>query len=93
MSAESMKHAVTKIKDSGNNHIMLTDRGIMFGYKDIIVDYRGIPTMQKLEIPVVLDITHSLQKPNQNSGVTGGNPEMIETIAKAGIAAGADGFF
>ena len=93
MSAESMKHAVTKIKDSGNNHIMLTDRGTMFGYQDMIVDFRGIPTMQKLEIPVVLDITHSLQKPNQNSGVTGGNPEMIETIAKAGIAAGADGIF
>ena len=93
MSAETMKHAVTKIKDSGNNHIILTDRGTMFGYQDIIVDYRGIPTMQKLKIPVVLDITHSLQKPNQSSGVTGGNPEMIETIAKAGVAAGADGIF
>jgi 2-dehydro-3-deoxyphosphooctonate aldolase (KDO 8-P synthase) len=72
---------------------MLTDRGTMFGYHDIVVDYRGVPIMQSLGIPVVLDITHSLQTPNQNSGVTGGKPEMIETIAKAGIAAGVDGIF
>ena len=88
-----MKHAVNKIQVSGNNNIILTERGTMFGYQDIIVDYRGIPTMKKLKIPIVLDITHSLQKPNQSSGVTGGNPEMIETIAKAGVAAGADGIF
>ena len=93
MSPESMKHAVNKIQVSGNNNIILTERGTMFGYQDIIVDYRGIPTMKKLKIPIVLDITHSLQKPNQSSGVTGGNPEMIETIAKAGVAAGADGIF
>ena len=72
---------------------MLTDRGTMFGYQDMVIDYRGIPTMQNFGVPVVLDITHSLQKPNQNSGVTGGNPDMIETIAKAGIAVGTDGIF
>ena len=72
---------------------MLTDRGTMFGYQDMVVDYRGIPTMQSFGVPVVLDITHSLQQPNQSSGVTGGNPDMINTIAKAGIAAGADGIF
>jgi 2-dehydro-3-deoxyphosphooctonate aldolase (KDO 8-P synthase) len=88
-----MKHAVTKVKESGNNTIMLTDRGTMFGYQDMVVDYRGIPTMQSFGVPVVLDITHSLQQPNQSSGVTGGNPDMINTIAKAGIAAGADGIF
>ena len=93
LSPEGMKHAVTKVKESGNNTIMLTDRGTMFGYQDIVVDYRGIPTMQSFGVPVVLDITHSLQKPNQSSGVTGGNPDMIDTIAKAGIAAGVDGIF
>ena len=93
LSPEGMKHAVTKVKESGNNTIMLTDRGTMFGYQDIVVDYRGIPTMQSFGVPVVLDITHSLQQPNQSSGVTGGNPDMINTIAKAGIAAGADGIF
>ena len=93
LSPESMEHAVTKVKESGNNSVMLTDRGTMFGYQDIVVDYRGIPTMQNLGVPVILDITHSLQTPNQNSGVTGGKPEMIETIAKAGIAAGVDGIF
>ena len=93
LSPEGMKHAVTKVKESGNNTIMLTDRGTMFGYQDIVVDYRGIPTMQSFGVPVVLDITHSLQKPNQNSGITGGNPDMIETIAKAGIAVGTDGIF
>ena len=93
LSPEGMKHAVTKVKESGNNTIMLTDRGTMFGYQDMVIDYRGIPTMQSFGVPVVLDITHSLQQPNQSSGVTGGNPDMINTIAKAGIAAGADGIF
>jgi 2-dehydro-3-deoxyphosphooctonate aldolase (KDO 8-P synthase) len=93
LSAESMQHVANKVKESGNKSIMLTDRGTMFGYNDIVVDYRGIPTMQNFGVPVVLDVTHSLQKPNQNSGITGGNPEMIETIAKAGIAVGVDGIF
>ena len=93
LSAESMEHAVNKVKESGNKSVMLTDRGTMFGYQDIVVDYRGIPTMQNFGVPVILDITHSLQTPNQNSGITGGKPEMIETIAKAGIAAGVDGIF
>ena len=93
LSPESMIHAVNKVKESGNNSVMLTDRGTMFGYQDMVVDYRGIPTMQKFGVPVVLDITHSLQQPNQTSGVTGGKPAMIETIAKAGIAAGIDGVF
>ena len=90
---ESMIHAVNKVKNSGNNTVMVTDRGTMFGYEDLVVDFRGIPTMQSFGVPVVLDITHSLQTPNQKSGVTGGKPEMIETIAKAGIAAGVDGIF
>jgi len=93
LSPESMEHAVTKVKESGNNTVILTDRGTMFGYQDIVVDFRGIPIMKKFGVPVILDITHSLQTPNQNSGVTGGKPEMIETIAKAGIAAGVDGIF
>ena len=93
LSPESMMHAVNKVKESGNNNIILTDRGTMFGYQDIVIDYRGIPIMQNFGFPVVLDITHSLQTPNQNSGVTGGKPEMIEILAKAGIAAGVDGIF
>ena len=93
LSSNSMQYAIKKIKESGNNSVMLTDRGTMFGYQDIIVDYRGIPTMQSFGVPVILDITHSLQKPNQNNGITGGNPDMIETIAKAGIAVGVDGIF
>jgi 2-dehydro-3-deoxyphosphooctonate aldolase (KDO 8-P synthase) len=93
LSPESMVHAVTKIKKNGNNSIMLTDRGTMFGYQDMVVDFRGIPAMQEFGVPVVLDITHSLQQPNQNSGVTGGKPALIETIAKAGIATGVDGIF
>jgi len=93
LSPKSMKHVINKVKESGNNTIMLTDRGTMFGYQDMVIDYRGIPTMQSFGVPVVLDITHSLQKPNQNSGITGGNPDMIETIAKAGIAVGTDGIF
>lgn len=92
MSPESMSHAVKKIKDSGNNNSLITERGSMFGYQDLLVDFRGIPAMKEFA-PVVLDVTHSLQQPNQSSGVTGGRPEMIETIAKAGIATGADGIF
>ena len=93
LSPESMIHAVTKVKESGNNTIMITDRGTMFGYQDMVVDFRGIPTMKKFGVPVIMDITHSLQQPNQSSGVTGGNPEMIETIAKAAVATGVDGLF
>ncbi len=93
LSPESMIHAVTKVKESGNNTIMLTDRGTMFGYQDMVVDFRGIPTMKKFGVPVIMDITHSIQQPNQISGVTGGNPEMIETIAKAAVATGVDGLF
>lgn len=92
MSPESMKHAVSKVTDLGNQQVVITDRGTMFGYQDMIVDFRGIPTMKQYA-PVVLDVTHSLQRPNQSSGVTGGRPEMIETIARAGIAAGVDGIF
>tara|TARA_B100000989_G_C19482002_1_gene445607 strand:+ start:371 stop:1201 length:831 start_codon:yes stop_codon:yes gene_type:complete len=92
MSPESMSHAVKKIKDSGNNNTLITERGSMFGYQDLLVDFRGIPVMKEFA-PVVLDVTHSLQQPNQSSGVTGGRPEMIETIAKAGIATGVDGIF
>lgn len=92
MSPESMKHAVSKVTDCNNQQVMITDRGTMFGYQDMIVDYRGIPTMKQYA-PVVLDVTHSLQQPNQSAGVTGGRPEMIATIARAGIATGADGIF
>ena len=93
LSPESMRFAVDKLQQSGNDKIILTDRGAMFGYHDLIVDYRGIPIMQAMNVPVVLDCTHSLQQPNTSSGVTGGNPQMIETIARAGIAVGADGLF
>ena len=92
MSPESMTHAVKKVQDSGNKNVFLTERGSMFGYQDLIVDFRGIPVMKQFA-PVILDVTHSLQQPNQSSGVTGGRPEMIETISKAGIACGADGIF
>ena len=92
MSPESMKHAVQKVLDCDNQNIMVTDRGSMFGYQDMIVDFRGIPTMQQYAT-TVLDVTHSLQQPNQIVGVTGGRPDMIETIAKAGIAVGVDGIF
>jgi len=92
MSPESMAHAVRKVQNSGNKNIFLTERGSMFGYQDLVVDFRGIPEMKQFA-PVILDITHSLQQPNQSSGVTGGRPEMIETIAKAGVASGADGIF
>lgn len=93
LSADSMKYVVEKIRRSGNQQIMLTDRGTMFGYQDLIVDFRAIPVMQENKVPVIMDITHSLQQPNQTSGVTGGQPKMIETIAKAAIAVGADGIF
>ncbi len=93
LAPESMKFASTKVFESGNDNIMITDRGTMFGYQDMIIDYRGIPEMQKTKYPVILDITHSLQQPNQTSGVTGGKPELIETVAKAGIAVGVDGLF
>lgn len=93
LSPESMQFPVEKVREAGNNLIMLTERGTMFGYQDMIVDYRGIPVMKKNNVPVVLDVTHSLQQPNQSGGVTGGKPEMIATIAKAGIAVGVDGVF
>jgi 2-dehydro-3-deoxyphosphooctonate aldolase (KDO 8-P synthase) len=93
LSPASMSFAAQKVHNCGNENVMLTDRGTSFGYQDLIVDYRGIPTMQKIGCPVILDCTHSLQQPNQLSGVSGGDPEMIETIAKAGIAVGADGLF
>ena len=92
MSPESMKHAVTKVTETGNEQAIITDRGTMFGYQDMIVDFRGIPTMKQYA-PVVLDVTHSLQQPNQSSGVTGGRPALIGTMSRAGIAAGVDGLF
>jgi 2-dehydro-3-deoxyphosphooctonate aldolase (KDO 8-P synthase) len=93
LSAGSMRFAVEKIKEAGNDKVILTDRGNTFGYQDLIVDYRGLPEMQSFGVPVVMDCTHSLQQPNQSSGVTGGKPELIATIAKAAIAVGADGLF
>ncbi|SDS12309.1 3-deoxy-8-phosphooctulonate synthase [Christiangramia echinicola] len=92
MSPEAMKHAVTKVTDCNNEQVMVTDRGTMFGYQDLIVDFRGIPTMREFA-PTVLDVTHSLQQPNQSTGVTGGRPDMIETIARAGIVNNVDGLF
>ena len=92
MSPESMQHAVRKVKDSGNDKVWITDRGTMFGYQDMVVDFRGIPTMRQYAT-TVLDVTHSQQQPNQNTGVTGGRPEMIETIARAGVANNVDGLF
>ena len=92
MDSKSMSYAVEKVLESGNNNVFITERGSMFGYQDLIVDFRNIPKM-KVYAPVILDVTHSLQKPNQDSGVTGGQPELIETIAKAGIATGVDGIF
>ena len=93
LSPEAMKYAVQKVRDAGNNQVAITERGVTFGYGDLVVDYRGIPVMQANDCPVILDVTHSLQQPNQSSGVTGGRPELIETIARAGIAVGADGIF
>lgn len=93
LSPEAMRFAMDKVADSGNEKIVLTDRGTMFGYHDLIVDFRAIPIMKSFGVPVVMDITHSLQQPNQSSGVSGGMPEMIASIAKAAIAVGADGIF
>ena len=93
LSPSAMKFAAQKVIDSGNSRVLLTERGTTFGYSDLIVDMRSIPIMQKTNLPVVLDITHSLQQPNQTTGVSGGQPEMNETIARAGIAAGVDGIF
>jgi 2-dehydro-3-deoxyphosphooctonate aldolase (KDO 8-P synthase) len=93
LNGESMKFAVEKIRQAGNEKIMLTERGTTFGYQDLVVDYRNIPHMKAHGVPVIMDCTHSLQQPNQPGGVTGGNPQLIETIAKAAIAAGADGLF
>ena len=92
MISKSMSYAVDKVLQSGNSNVLITERGNMFGYQDLVVDFRNIPKMKDYA-PVILDVTHSLQKPNQDSGVTGGEPELIETIAKAGIVAGADGIF
>lgn len=93
LSPDAMRHAVQKVRDAGNQQVAITERGTTFGYQDLIVDYRGIPEMQKNGCPVILDVTHSLQQPNQTAGVTGGRPDMIETIARAGIAVGVDGIF
>lgn len=93
LAPESMKFAVDKIRAAENDNVMLTERGSMFGYQDLVIDYRGIPVMQQNKVPVILDITHSLQQPNQSSGVTGGRPELIGLVAKAGIAVGVDGLF
>ena len=93
LSPESMKFAVQKVRDAGNSQVAVTERGVTFGYGDLVVDYRGIPVMQENGCPVILDVTHSLQQPNQAAGVTGGRPELIETIARAGVAVGADGIF
>jgi 2-dehydro-3-deoxyphosphooctonate aldolase (KDO 8-P synthase) len=92
LSPESMVHAVNKVKETGNDTIWLTERGTTFGYQDLVVDFRGIPTMRAFA-PVIMDCTHSLQQPNQSTGVTGGRPELIETMARAAIAVGADGLF
>jgi len=93
LSGDSMRFAVEKLTESGNNRIMLTDRGNFFGYNDLVVDMRNIPAMKETGVPVIMDITHSLQQPNQSAGVSGGLPSMIETIGKCAIAAGADGIF
>lgn len=93
LSPGAMQFAVQKVADAGNGNVMITERGTTFGYTDLVVDYRGIPQMQQFGYPVVMDVTHSLQQPNQTSGVTGGLPALIETIAKAAIAVGADGLF
>lgn len=93
LSPEAMEHAVRKVRDCGNDDVAVTERGTTFGYQDLIVDFRGIPVMRRMGCPVILDATHSLQQPNQCCGVTGGRPDLIETIARAGIAVGADGIF
>lgn len=93
LSPDAMQFAVQKVLDAGNRNVAITERGTTFGYQDLIVDYRGIPLMQRWGVPVILDVTHSLQQPNQASGVTGGMPELIETVARAGVAVGVDGLF
>lgn len=93
LSPAAMRFVAEKVADAGNRQVLLTERGTTFGYQDLIVDYRGIPEMQRFGYPVILDVTHSLQQPNQQSGVTGGMPQLIETMAKAGVAAGVDGLF
>ena len=93
LSPEAMQFALQKVRDAGNDNVALTERGVSFGYQDLIVDYRGIPEMQRFGAAVILDVTHSLQQPNQSKGVTGGRPDLIETIARAGVAVGADGLF
>jgi 2-dehydro-3-deoxyphosphooctonate aldolase (KDO 8-P synthase) len=93
LSPDAMRFAAQKVTDSGNPNVLLTERGTTFGYGDLVVDFRGIPQMKTFGFPVVMDVTHSLQQPNQSSGVTGGQPQLIETIAKAAIATGADGIF
>ena len=93
VSPEAMQFAADKVREEGNEQVMLTERGTTFGYQDLIVDFRGIPVMQSFKAPVILDCTHSLQQPNQSSGVTGGRPALIETIARAGVAVGVDGLF
>lgn len=93
LSPEAMSHAVQKVRDAGNQDVAITERGTTFGYQDLVVDFRGIPVMRGFGCPVIMDVTHSLQQPNQAAGVTGGRPELIETIARCGIAAGADGIF
>lgn len=93
LSADAMQFAINKVVESGNSNVVLTERGTTFGFHDLVVDYRGIPKMKKMNVPVVLDITHSLQQPNQSDGITGGKPELIETIARAGISVGVDGIF
>lgn len=93
LSPEAMQFAAQKVVDSDNKNVMLTERGTTFGYGDLVVDFRGIPAMRRFGFPVVMDVTHSLQQPNQSSGITGGQPQLIETIAKAAIAVGADGLF
>lgn len=93
LSPGAMQFAANKVVEAGNNNVMITERGTTFGYQDLIVDYRGIPEMQKFGFPVILDVTHSLQQPNQTSGVTGGMPQLIEIVAKAGVAVGVDGLF
>jgi len=93
LSPGAMQFAVQKVVDAGNDNVMITERGTTFGYTDLVVDFRGIPQMQTFGFPVIMDVTHSLQQPNQTSGVTGGLPALIETIAKAAIAVGTDGLF
>jgi len=93
LSGEAMRFAVDKVKQSGNEQVLLTERGNMYGYQDLVVDFRNIHSMKQLQVPVIMDITHSLQQPNQASGITGGKPELIGLIARAAIAVGADGLF